>query len=119
MLLFAEANTPEFTSLLLAYGPPGTLAAIVGYFVLGYGPKLIEAHLSFTNLCRETHVQQQKYNESVSKSLETLTASSEAHRADCRRTQRMVAHLAEAGKAATDCAEVKMHLDMALAEITR
>jgi hypothetical protein len=115
VMLFADAVPLDWTSVLLDKGPLVAIALLVGYFVVTYGPRLIEGHLAYMASGRENLT-------SLTRSLETLPEKSTEHGATCRRTQKMVGHIAEAGKLAftgPTAPDVHRHLDKAIDEVDR
>lgn len=109
----------DWSTVLLAYGPLGVIAVTVFYFVYTYGPRIIEGHVSFMTLCRETHAQQQDYNRRLTVSLESLNEAVTVANSKHDKTHRMIGHVAEAGKMVTNCQEAQRHLDRAIDERER
>ena len=104
-----EAAAPDLT-ILLAYGPLGIIAAFVFYFVLRYGTRLIEGHLSFMSVCEKS---QAKIADALDTMSESHTSSGTSH----AKTQKALKHIVRAGKEATECKDVHGHLDNALREL--
>lgn len=114
-VLFADAAAFDWSSVILDKGPLVAIALCVGYFVVTYGPRLIEGHISYMNASKESIG-------SLTKSLETLTENSTSHGEVCKSTNRAVGHLAEAGKLAftgPTAPDVHRHLDRAIDEVER
>ena len=115
MLLAETTATFDWSSLLLDKGPLVAIALLVGYFVVTYGPRLLEGHIAYMNASRESI-------SSLSSSLEKLTENSHQHGKVCESTNRAVGHLAEAGKLAftgPTAQDVHRHLDKAIDEVER
>jgi len=115
MLLAETTATFDWSSLLLDKGPLVAIAAMLGYFVIVYGPRLFEGHIAYMNASRESIT-------SLSSSMATLTANSTEHGKICEATNRAVGHLAEAGKLAftgPTAPDVHRHLDKAIDEVER
>jgi hypothetical protein len=116
MNLLAESTaTFDWSALLLDKGPLVAIAALVGYFVVVYGPRLFEGHIAYMKASEESIT-------SLSSSMATLTANSTAHGKVCESTNKAVGHLAQAGKLAftgPTAPDVHRHLDRAIDETER
>ena len=106
-----EIPAPD-TSALLVYGPLGTIAAVLLFFVLRYGPRLIEGHISFMGTCEKTQVK-------IAGALETLSENHDASEFRHAKTHKALAHIAHAGKEATTCPDTIKHLDRAIDELQK
>ena len=108
MEVFAVEIAPlgeGWQTILLGYGPLGVFACIVGWFVIWYGPRVIQAHLEFIKTCQDTLLR-------LSEAYERLSS-------DRPKTHKILGHLANAGKAAITDPDVHRHLDKALEELER
>lgn len=111
-LLAQAAPTPvpvtpvlNWEQILTQQGPLWAVFAVLLYFVVWYGPGLLNGH----------RVMMQKMGDSgmtTAKCLETLTESDAG-------TKRALVHVIEAGKEATNCPKVHGHLDRARNELDR
>lgn len=101
---------PPDTSALLVYGPLGAIAAVVLYFVIRYGPTLVEAHLGFMETAKNTQQQ-------LATNLETLTENHEVSAKHHAKTHRAIGRLVDAAKESTTCPDVQRHLDRAHDEL--
>ena|SRR5687768_2893022 len=101
-----DALPPDWMNLLLAYGPLGVLALLVLYFVVKYGPRIIEGHLSLTRTCETTQ-------ERIAGALETMSEGQGSSDKNHSKTHRALAHIAAAHREASTCPDVQRELDKA------
>lgn len=105
-----SALNAGWQTLLLGYGPLGVIALIGLYFVVYYGPRIIEAHISFTTTCKETQVR-------IADTMETLTETHGISGKHHNTTHKVLGHFAHAAKEAIDCPDVQKHIDKAIDEL--
>ena len=100
-------NEETFMSLLATYGPLGIIAAIVCFFVLRYGPRIIEGHLSLTKTCETTQLR-------MADALETMSESQTSSASHHSKTHRALVHIATAYKKTDAASEVHQELNRAI-----
>jgi hypothetical protein len=99
-------------TVLLGYGPLGVFAVVALGFIIWYGPRLFEGHISFMKTCELTQ-------SSLATNLSTLTESHMALEQKHDKTHRALGHIANAGKESTDCTEAQRHYERAIDELNR
>lgn len=100
-------NEEAVISLLMTYGPLGVLAGIVLFFVLRYGPRVIEGHVSLMQTCETTQ-------KTIADALETMSEGQDSSSKHHGRTHKALAHIATAHREASTCPDVQKELDKAI-----
>ncbi|MGH9932124.1 MAG: hypothetical protein ACREA9_23220 [Pyrinomonadaceae bacterium] len=91
----------------MVWGPMGVLFVVGMYFVLRYGHRILDGHVSFMETAKTTQT-------TLADSYRTLS-----ERDDVDRTNRALGHIVNAAKEATDSPGIHKHLDRAGEELSR
>lgn len=110
MSILAQAEVtldPGWQTLLLGYGPLGVFCLVGLYFLIRYGTRLVEGHLSYMHTSEVTQ-------KSLTANLETLTESHTALDGKHEKTHRALGHLANAAKESDICQGAQQYVEKAL-----
>lgn len=102
----------DWLTPMVIYGPLGIFFAIGMYGVIWYAPQLIKEHLEFVKSANQTQTK-------IAAAMESLSDTTSAQQKECSRHSNALEHLANAGKEATTCPDVRQHLDKAIDAVRR
>jgi hypothetical protein len=113
-MLLAQIDPGIFTAIW-DKGPMAVVFGIVMYLFWAYGSKWLQGQIELTDVLKDCTKRNTEALEKSNQNLEVITKSFIAH----TKVPKMLGHIAEAAKAATDDAKVHQHLDRVLDERDR
>jgi len=115
-MLFAQApDIGSVVTYLLEKGPLTAIFGLVMYLIWMYGGKWFQGQIELTDVLKDCSKRNTESLEANTKNLDMLTKSFTVQ----SKVPKMLGHIAEAAKAATDDQNVHRHLDRVLDERDR
>jgi hypothetical protein len=114
-MLLAQADPTTILTYLIEKGPATALFGLVMYLIWMYGGTWFKGQIELVEVLKDCSKRNTEGLEKSNQNLEVLTKSFTAH----AKVPKMLGHIAEAAKAATDDMEVHRHLDRVLDERDR